>query len=178
MDSTLDRTHLTGVERILERDAIIVSKTDRRGIITYANDTFLAMTGYTEAEVLGAPHSLLRHPAMPRSVFALLWDRIEAGRDVFAIVVNRAKNGDHYWVHAHVTPSLGPDGTIRGYHSFRRAVSREVVGQVEAVYERVVAEELRHSTKKAQARAGLALLEKTFGDLGRSYDRWSWSVAP
>lgn len=179
MDPATDRHHLTGVERILERDAIIVSKTDRRGAITYANDTFLAISGYGEAEVLGAPHAIVRHPGMPRSVFALLWERLEAGRDVFAVVLNRSKNGDHYWVHAHVTPSLAPDGTVRGYHSFRRSVAREVREQVEAVYERVLDVERRAgAAKRAQVAAGVAALQKTFGDLDRSYDRWSWSVAP
>ena len=68
---------LTGVERVLQDGDIIVSKTDPQGRIVYANDTFLRVSGYTEAELLGAPHAILRHPGMPRSVFALLWQRLQ-----------------------------------------------------------------------------------------------------
>ena len=100
------RTNLTGVERTFGEDEIIVSKTDLTGRITYANDVFLRISGYAEAEVLGQPHSIIRHPGTPRAVFSLLWRTIESGREIFAYVVNRAKNGDHYWVLAHVTPTF------------------------------------------------------------------------
>ncbi len=67
---------------------------------------FLTIAGYTEREVLGQPHSMIRHPDMPRGVFALLWETIASGSEIFAYVVNLAKNGDHYWVFAHVTPTF------------------------------------------------------------------------
>jgi len=95
----------TGVESHFGDDEIIVSKTDPRGVITYANEIFIRVSGYSEEELLGAPHSILRHPAMPRCVFKLLWDTIQGGREIFAYVVNLAKTGNHYWVLAHVTPS-------------------------------------------------------------------------
>ena len=116
----------TGVERTFGQDEIIVSKTDLKGRITYANRVFLQVAGYTEREVLGAPHSLIRHPDMPRSVFQLLWDTIQGGREVFAYVVNLAKNGDHYWVLAHVTPTFDDAGKIVGYHSMRRLPARRL----------------------------------------------------
>ncbi len=169
---------LTGVERVLADDGIIVSKTDPQGRIVYANDTFLNIAGYTEAEVLGAPHSLIRHPAMPRSVFALLWRRLEAGDEIYAAVVNRAKNGDHYWVHAHVTPSFARDGSLRGHHSFRRKPPRALIAAAEALYRDVLAIESREAMKVDQVRAGLAALRTTFGDLEASYDRWIWKAAP
>ena len=103
---------LTGIERKFADDDIIVSKTDLKGRITYANQIFLEIAGYTEKEVLGQPHSMIRHPGMPRCVFKLLWQTIEAGHEIFAYVVNRAKNGDHYWVYAHVTPSFDSTGKI------------------------------------------------------------------
>ena len=74
----------TGTERTFENDEIIVSKTDSKGRITYANDVFLKLALYEESEVLGAPHSLVRHPDMPRAVFKLLWDTIQAGEEIFA----------------------------------------------------------------------------------------------
>lgn len=93
---------LTGVERTFDPDQFIVSKTDLKGRITYANKVFLDIADYTEAEILGQPHSVIRHAHMPRCVFRLLWERIQTGREIFAYVVNAAKNGDHYWVLAHV----------------------------------------------------------------------------
>ena len=98
--------YLSGVERVLRDDEIVVSKTDTKGRITYCNDTFIRMAGYSEPELMGQPHSIVRHPAMPRCAFKLVWDTIEAGKEVFAYVINRAKNGDHYWVFAHVTPDF------------------------------------------------------------------------
>ena len=86
----------SGMESLLGEENIIVSKTDLQGRITYANRTFLEISGYTEAELLGAPHNLIRHPEMPRCVFKYLWDTIRAGNEAFAYVVNLAKNGNHY----------------------------------------------------------------------------------
>ncbi len=96
----------TGIERTFKEDEIIVSKTDLKGIITYANRTFLDVALYREDEVLGMPHSIIRHPDMPRCVFKLLWDTIEEGNEIIAYVKNMAKNGDFYWVFAHVTPTF------------------------------------------------------------------------
>jgi len=107
--------NLTGIERGFFENDLIVSKTNLQGKIVYANKMFLDIADYGEEEVLEQPHSLIRHPEMPRCIFKLLWDTIQDGREIFAYVVNRAKNGDHYWVLAHVTPSYGSDGSIVGY---------------------------------------------------------------
>ncbi|HPV77190.1 MAG TPA: PAS domain-containing protein, partial [Gemmatimonadaceae bacterium] len=88
----------SGRERSFGEDEIIVSKTDLQGKITYANDVFIRVSGYEEDELLGAPHSIIRHPDMPRAVFKLLWDTLATGREVFAYVNNMARNGDNYWV--------------------------------------------------------------------------------
>jgi len=129
-----DRTILTGRERRFSPDEFIVSKTDAKGIITYANDVFLRIADYTLEEVIGKPHNLIRHPHMPRSVFKLLWHRIKSGNEIFAYVVNRSKNGDHYWVLAHVTPSFDASGNVIGYHSNRRLPKPETVALVEPLY--------------------------------------------
>ncbi len=120
-------TFVSGNERFFGDDEIIVSKTDMKGRITYANRVFLDIAGYEEKEVLGQPHSMIRHPDMPRCIFKLLWDTIRDGQEIFAYVVNRCKNGDHYWVYAHVTPSRDTTGEIVGYHSNRRAPKREIL---------------------------------------------------
>ena len=100
----------TGEERTFGADELIVSKTDPRGVITYANDVFLRVSGYDMDEVVGRPHNLIRHPDMPRAVFQLLWDTLTERRELFAYINNLASDGAHYWVLAHVTPSYGPDG--------------------------------------------------------------------
>jgi PAS domain S-box-containing protein len=115
---------LSGVERTFDRGDIIVSKTDLKGRITYANGLFLALAGYGERDILGKPHNVIRHPHMPRCVFKLLWETIQDGREIFAYVINRSRNGDHYWVIAHVTPSRDLGGQVVGYHSNRRVASR------------------------------------------------------
>ena len=94
----------TGRERTFGPDELIVSKTDLKGRMTYANDVFLRISGYDLDELIGQPHSLIRHPEMPRGLFRLLWQRISTGHEVFAFINNLAKTGDHYWVLAHVTP--------------------------------------------------------------------------
>jgi len=118
---------LTGVESMFDRDDIIVSKTDTVGKMTYGNRMFFRMAGYTEKECLGVQHNLIRHPHMPRCIFDFLWKKLQAGDEVFAYVVNRSKNGDHYWVFAHVTPSVDLSGKTVGYHSTRRVPNRQVV---------------------------------------------------
>ncbi len=120
-------TQLTGVEKIFNKSDIIVSKTDTTGKVTYGNRCFLRVAGYEESEVLGCQHNLIRHPDMPRAVFELLWTMLKNGEEVFAYVINRAKNGDHYWVFAHVTPSFDMDGTITGYHSSRRVPNHQII---------------------------------------------------
>ena len=81
-------TQHTGIERFFDRDELIVSKTDTKGHITYANHTFLEIAGYTESEVMGQPHNMIRHPNMPRAVFELLWRTIQERKEIFAYVVN------------------------------------------------------------------------------------------
>ena len=117
----------TGVERTFDEEEIIVSKTDGRGLITCANDVFLRVSGYSEEEILGQPHNLIRHPAMPQGVFRVLWKTVQAGDEIFAFVINQSKNSDHYWVLAHVTPTFDGDGRIVGYHSNRRVPDREAM---------------------------------------------------
>jgi PAS domain S-box-containing protein len=120
----------TNTERTFRRDEIIVSKTDLKGHLTYVNRTFMAISGYEEPELLGQPHSLIRHPEMPRCIFKLLWDRLRSGQEIFAYVKNMTKTGDYYWVLAHVTPSFVASGEIVGYHSNRRVADPRVLNDV------------------------------------------------
>ncbi len=168
---------LTGVERFFDRNDIIVSKTDLKGHITYANRTFLNIAGYTENEVMGAPHSIIRHPDMPRCVFQLLWDTIQAKKEIFAYVLNRAKSGDHYWVLAHVTPSFDKQGQIDGYHSNRRVPDKKIVeGKVIPLYQMLLAEEERHNNRKEGMKRATDILINLLQEKGIGYDEFVFSL--
>jgi len=168
--------HLTGVERTFDRDDIIVSKTDPKGRIIYANEVFLSLAGYTEGEILGAPHSIIRHPAMPRCVFKLLWNTIESGKEIFAYVVNRSKNGDHYWVLAHVTPTFDSAGKIVSYHSNRRSPRRDAVAKAEALYRELLAIEQAHSDRKVGMDAAFQAMVSKLQAAGLPYDEFVFTL--
>ncbi len=164
-------TPLTGRRRLFGDDELIVTKTDPTGRITYANDVFVNISGFAENELLGQPHSMIRHPEMPRAVFKLLWDRIQAGREIFAFVCNRAKNGDHYWVLAHVTPNFDAAGGIVGYHSSRRTMADRALDAIEPLYRALNEVEHGGDRKEALVRSS-ARLEAEVARLGYpSYDR-------
>jgi PAS domain S-box-containing protein len=165
-----DPHSLTGKERKFSPDEFIVSKTDAKGIITYANDVFLRIADYTLEEVLGKPHNLIRHPGMPRCVFKLLWQRIKAGQEIFAYVVNLTKFGDHYWVLAHVTPSFDASGQIIGYHSNRRAPKPETVAKIELLYKQLRALEDSAASVQEGVQASSQALEKFIAQNGGNYD--------
>lgn len=161
---------LTGKERRFSPDEFIVSKTDAKGIITYANDVFLRIADYRLEEVLGKPHNLIRHPHMPRCVFRLLWQRIGDGNEIFAYVVNCTKYGDHYWVLAHVTPSFDAAGKIIGYHSNRRAPKPETVAKVEPIYKQLREMEDRAATPQAGVAASVQAMQAWVDANGGNYD--------
>ena len=166
----------TGVESLLDEEELIVSKTDLKGRITYANDVFIRMAKYSYKELIGAPHSLIRHPDMPRCVFKLLWDTIQAKKEIFAYVINMAQNGDHYWVFAHVTPTLDAQQNVIGYHSNRRKPDPAQVEKIKPLYAKLVAEENRHDNRKEGMMCGFDMLMKTLKETGVEYDEFIFSV--
>ena len=166
----------TGRERTFAEDEIIVSKTDLKGVITYANPVFIRVSGYSEEELLGAPHNIIRHPDMPRCVFKLLWDTIQAGKEIFAYVVNLCKNGDHYWVFAHVTPTFDEDGRIVGYHSSRRVPDREAVEEIIPVYRSLLEIERSHSDWREGMKAATDALLAKLNQAGVAYDEFVLSL--
>ena len=166
-------TSLTGVEQFFEEDEIIVSKTNLKGHLTYTNDVFLRIAGYTEKECLGQPHSMIRHPDMPRCIFGLLWETIQDGREIFAYVVNRCKNGDHYWVNAHVTPSRDGSGNIVGYHSNRRVPDRKILeSTIIPLYKDLLAEEQKHSNRKSGLEASTGMVTNLLKERNLAYDEF------
>lgn len=163
---------LAGHERLMDDDDIIVSKTNLKGHITYANDVFLSIADFTADEVFGKPHSIVRNDLMPRCIFKLLWDTLKAGREMFAYVVNRTRGGDYYWVLAHVTPSHDANGQISGYHSNRRKPTPAAVTAISALYRQLLDEEERHANRKEGLEASYQLLHRILEEKGVSYDRF------
>ena len=155
-----------GDELHFDENLFIVSKTDLKGRITYANDLFIEISGFKEKELLETPHNILRHPDMPKAVFKLLWDRVQAGNEVFAYVKNRTKNNQFYWVHAYITPIVDTKtNQIIGYHSVRRSPSEKGITIIEPLYKKMLAAEERGGVQ-----ASTALLNTTLSQLKVSYD--------
>lgn len=124
---------VTGNECPLRDDQSLISRTDTHGNITYANEDFIAISGYTEDELIGSPHNMVRHPDMPVEAFADLWSTLKSGDSWTGMVKNRSKNGDHYWVLANATP-IKENGKIIGYTSVRTAPSQDQIAQASSVY--------------------------------------------
>ena len=124
---------VTGKELRVPEDVQLITITDLRGIITFANDAFVEVSGYTRDELVGQNHNLIRHPDMPPGAFANLWETIKAGHSWKGLVKNRCKNGDHYWVDAYVTP-IRKDGKVVEYQSVRIAAPRKALPRAEKLY--------------------------------------------
>ncbi len=168
---------ITGNERFFDKDEIIVSKTDMKGHILYANRTFMRVGIFEEKGLIGAPHSILRHPDMPRCIFKLLWERISSGHEIFAYVVNRATNGDHYWVLAHVTPSFDASGNVNGYHSNRRVPDRRTLDEViSPVYRDLLRTENSHASRKDGMNVAYDKLNTLLKQKGSTYDEFVFAL--
>jgi len=167
----------TNREVFFDRDRFIVSKTDLKGRLTYVNRVFRDISNYTAKELIGAPHSIVRHPDMPRAVFKFMWDRLLEGHEVFAYVKNITKTGDHYWVFAHVTPSFDGSGGFLGFHSNRRAPDRRVLNETIIPFYDAL---LKTENAVTNAKQGLAASYQQFSDVvqskARSYDEMVFSL--
>jgi PAS domain S-box-containing protein len=170
-------TAFSGREKSFAENEIIVSKTDLRGVITYVNDVFIRVSGYSERQLLGAPHNIIRHPAMPRCVFKLLWETVQQGREIFAYVLNQSKDGTGYWVFAHVTPSYDLQHRHVGYHSNRRVPHPDALVSVKEVYTALLEEEKKHSGHRAAAEAGHALLLEMLANQQTDYAKFVFGLS-
>ena len=163
----------TANERFFDKSDIIVSKTDLKGHLTYVNRTFMTISDYVESELIGQPHSLIRHPDMPRAVFKLLWTQLQAGREIFAYVKNMTKHGDFYWVLAHATPSITAGGQCVGYHSNRRVPDRRVIeGVITPLYRSLKQIEDGESDRRLGLEKSCAKLNGILQDKGIGYDEF------
>lgn len=159
----------TTVERVMREEDFIVSKTDLKGRITYGNRIFIEYSGYTEAELLGSQHNIVRHPDMPRGVFHLLWETIQAKQECMAFVKNMAKDGSFYWVFALVSPAFDTQGEHIGYYSVRRKPHARGVSVMQDLYREMLTIETRAGPKDA-CRASLAYLQDLLRDKAVRYE--------
>ncbi len=157
----------TGQERVMQQDDFIISKTDTKGRITYCNEIFMDMAMMTEAELLGKPHSIVRHPDMPKVVFKLLWEQVSAGKEIFAYVKNLSKDGSFYWVYANVTPSYDKNDTIIGYYSVRIKPSNSALDIIKPLYQKLLEIENSQGLGASEKYLQTVLKEK-----GVSYDEF------
>lgn len=168
---------LTGQYLHMDPDEIIVTKTDLTGKILYGNRTFFKFAGYSESEAIGKQHNIVRHPEMPRAVFALLWRTIAAGEEIFAFVNNRSKSGDSYWVLAHVTPSRDSNGTITGYHSNRRAPDMKIVDQhISPLYADLLAMEKQAGSPKQGLEQAVAKVDGMLAERSSGFNQLMFSL--
>ncbi|MEE1924474.1 PAS domain-containing methyl-accepting chemotaxis protein [Pseudomonas sp. 148P] len=115
----------------------LISATDLQGNLTYCNEEFASISGYSREELIGSPHNIVRHPDMPEAVFKQMWSYLRSGRSWMGVVKNRCKNGDFYWVSAYVTPIM-EDGRLTGYESVRVNPTRKQIERAELLYARLL----------------------------------------
>jgi PAS domain S-box-containing protein len=173
----MSRVQPNGREAKFAEEEIIVSKTDLKGLITYANDVFIRVSGFTEDELMGKPHNIIRHPEMPGCVFELLWDTLKRQKEIFAYVLNMGKDGSHYWVFAHVTPSYDMAGAHIGYHSNRRVPYPDALPAVKELYKQLRAEERRHVNKRDGIAASSAILGQVLTQSGKTYSEFVFGLS-
>jgi len=152
----------------LDPKRYIVSKTDPKGIITYGNDYFVEISGYSEDELIRKPHSIIRHPDMPKVIFKMMWDRINKGQNIMAVVKNLAKDGSFYWVITEFEPKMDPETNKPIAHTaFRKAAPKNVVEAIEPIYAKLLEIE-----KKEGMEASEKYLKEFLDEKGVSYDEF------
>ena len=147
MDITFDMF----IETEVPEHELIISRTDLKGIITYVNDTFAEISGYAPEELIGKPHSIVRHPDMPKVVFKLLWETISQGKNINAVVKNLAKDGRYYWIFTEFETRKDTDtGKIIGYHAARKSISKHVLEIIADLYAKLLEIEKKEGVEASE----------------------------
>ncbi|KAF0192512.1 MAG: aerotaxis receptor [Gammaproteobacteria bacterium] len=152
---------VTGVEQHLDRGKVLISATDLKGVVTYVNDDFVSVSGFSRDELLGQSHNIVRHPDVPPGVYADFWGNLIAGRQWLGVIKNRCKSGDHYWVEAYVCPLYDDRQQVVGYQSVRTPADRDDIRRTEAVYARLHGSGPRipsYSDSSLRSKIGLSML--------------------
>ena len=152
-------------EIVLDPKRYIVSETDEKGRITFANDYFCEVSGYSKEELIGQPHNIIRHPDMPKVVFKLLWQTLKAGKNINAVVKNLAKDGRYYWIFTEFEIRKDTDtGAIIGYHASRKNISRHVIEVIDVLYKKLLEIEKKEGVE-ASERYLIAFLKEKGEDI-------------
>ena len=155
-------------EKILNDNAFLVSETDAKGIITYANDEFCNVAEYKLEELVGMPHNIVRHEDMPKAAFKALWVALKKGENYHAIVKNLTRTGRYYWVITDFTIDKDEKGKITGYTGRRKALPQSVINKIEPLYKTLL------SIENAKSEAASELYFKAYlnEEVGKSYDEF------
>ncbi len=161
----------TQKERVMKEKDFIVSKTDLKGLITYANPVFIEYSGYSQRELYKSQHNIIRHIDMPRGAFHLLWITLQSGKEFNGLVKNLSKDGGFYWVMANVTPSYDNHKNIIGYYSVRRKPSELALQTIKPIYKEMLEAEKQAGSKNA-IEASTQLLMNKLANLGVEYEKF------
>jgi PAS domain S-box-containing protein len=160
----------TNNKKDFKKDILLVTKTDLKGKITYANRAFMEIVEMDEDRLVGSPHNIIRHPDMPKIIFKYLWSYLQDKKEIHAYVKNICADGSYYWVLANVTPSYYKDEVI-GYHSARRAPTPQALEIIIPLYKQLL---------DAEKRGGMAASEEIMQNLllkeGVYYDEFILSI--
>jgi len=165
------KTPPTDNEIFITPNKVIMSKTDYKGIIQYANDYFMEVCGFSQEELIGKPHNIIRHPDMPKVVFKIMWEKLHKGENLYAVVKNLTKDGSFYWVVTKFETTFDDDGNILSHYARRKAVPLKIKQTAETIYK----------TIRAIENYDVDLAEKTFYETlekhGLTYDEFFLEVA-
>jgi len=160
-------------EKHFKSNLLLVTKTDLKGKVTYANRAFIDIVAMDEDTLIGSPHNIIRHPDMPKIIFKLLWSYLQNNKEIHAYVKNLCADGSYYWVMANVTPSYDSQNKnkVVGYHSSRRTPTKEALSIIEPLYKQLL---------QSEKSGGVTASEKIMNDLlkekGISYDEFILSI--
>jgi len=166
----MQRPEPTNVENVVGNTDLIVSKSDAEGNITYTNPIFMKISGYSQGDLLDKPHTILRHPDMPKVIFKYLWENIKEGKDVIAYVKNLCKDGSFYWVIATVKMAKNPDGSFRNYLSTRKKITDSAKATITPLYEKLLEIEKSDGVEASEKALNDFLTEKGVTD-GDSFNK-------
>ena len=158
-------------ERVMREEDFIVSKTDPKGRIVYANRIFMEFAGYDEHELLGTQHNIVRHPDMPRAVFKMMWETLLSGQEFFGYVKNMASDGSFYWTFANVTPTKDQQGNTIGFYSVRRKPRTDAIAYLQPIYSDMLAKE-REAGAKSAIETSRMILEDCYESNSATYDEF------
>jgi aerotaxis receptor len=150
----------------MNENDFIVSKTDTKGHLTYCNDAFMIFSGFSEEELIGQNHNIIRHPDMPRSVFRAMWHSLEKQEEFFSFIKNGRKNGGFFWTFANITPSISSQGELLGYYSVQRYPKPEAVALFKDLYKKMCAIEAEVESSQKAMDASYKLLLDTVNQKG------------